>query len=48
MPAALSPDLRKRVIGAVEAGSSCRQAAERFGVGEGNGDPLVCPLPAAG
>ena len=34
MPAALSPDLRKRVIGAVEAGSSCRQAAERFGVGE--------------
>ena len=34
MPAALSPDLRKRVIGAIEAGSSCRQAAERFGVGE--------------
>ena len=34
MPAALSPDLRKRVIAAIEIGSSCRQAAERFGIGE--------------
>ena len=34
MPAALSPDLRKRVIAAIKAGSSCRQAAERFGVGD--------------
>jgi transposase len=33
MPAALSLDLRKRVVAAIEAGSSCRQAAERFGVG---------------
>lgn len=33
MAKALSIDLRKRVIGAIEAGSSCRQAAERFGVG---------------
>ena len=34
MPAALSPDLRRRVIAVIEAGSSCRQAAARFGVGE--------------
>ena len=34
MPAALSPDLRKRVIAAIDIGSSCRQAAERFGIGE--------------
>ena len=34
MPAALSPVLRKRVIAAIKAGSSCWQAAERFGVGE--------------
>ena len=33
MPRALSLDLRERVLAAVEAGSSCRQAAERFGVG---------------
>ncbi len=33
MTAALSLDLRKRVIGAIEAGASCRQAAERFGIG---------------
>ena len=33
MAAALSLDLRARVIAAVEAGTLCRQAAERFGVG---------------
>ena len=33
MPRALSVDLRERVLAAVEAGSSCRQAGERFGVG---------------
>lgn len=33
MARALSMDLRERVIAAVEAGGSCRQAAERFGVG---------------
>ena len=33
MPKALSVDLRERVLAAVEAGASCRQAAERFGVG---------------
>lgn len=32
MTAPLSNDLRKRVIGAVEAGESCRSAAARFGV----------------
>lgn len=34
MPSALSIDLRERVIDAIEAGSSRRQAAERFGVGK--------------
>lgn len=33
MSAALSLDLRERVIAAIETGASCRQAAERFGVG---------------
>ena len=33
MPRALSLDLRERVLAAVEAGASCHQAAERFGVG---------------
>ena len=32
MTRALSVDLRKRVIAAVEEGTSCRQAAARFGV----------------
>ena len=32
MARALSVDLRKRVIGAIEEGASCRQAAARFGV----------------
>ena len=33
MGAALSLDLRRGVIAAIEAGTSCRQAAARFGVG---------------
>lgn len=33
MTKALSLDLRERVVAAVEGGLSCRQAAERFGVG---------------
>ena len=33
MAGALSMDLRERVVAAIEAGASCRQAAERFGVG---------------
>ena len=33
MAAALSLDLRHRVIAAIEAGASCRKAAERFGIG---------------
>ena len=32
MSAALSVDLRERVVSAVEAGASRHQAAERFGV----------------
>jgi transposase len=32
MTRALSIDLRRRVIAAVESGASCRQAAARFGV----------------
>ena len=32
MAKALSVDLRKRVIGAIEEGASCRHAAARFGV----------------
>ena len=33
MPSALSVDLRARVVAAIEAGTSRRQAAKRFGVG---------------
>lgn len=32
MATALSMDLRQRVLAAIEAGASCRQAAQRFGV----------------
>lgn len=32
MPRACSNDLRERVVKAVEAGASCRSAAQRFGV----------------
>ena len=34
MTRAYSEDPRRRVIGAVEAGASCRQAAKRYAVGE--------------
>lgn len=34
MAAALSLDLRARVIAAIEAGASCGEAAERFGIGK--------------
>jgi len=33
MPSAPSVDLRKRVVAAIEAGASRRQAAQRFGIG---------------
>ena len=45
MPSALSVDLRERVIEAVEAGSSRRQAAERFGSGEGSAAAGPAALP---
>lgn len=32
MAKALSVDLRRRVVAAIDGGLSCRQAAERFGV----------------
>lgn len=32
MPTTLSVDLRQRVVSAVAAGATCRQAGERFGV----------------
>ncbi len=32
MARSLSVDLRRRVVGAIEGGLSCRAAAERFGV----------------
>jgi transposase len=34
MTRAYSDDLRRRVVGAVEAGASCRQAAKRYEIGE--------------
>ena len=37
MAAALSQDLRARLIAAIKAGASCRQAAERFGGAVVNG-----------
>lgn len=33
MSKALSMDLRERVLGAIAAGASCREAAARFGTG---------------
>ncbi len=46
MAAALSLDLRERVIAAVQAGASCRQAAKREAVRrrQGECDPLARPL----
>ena len=32
MARSLSVDLRRRVVGAIEGGLSCRAAAQRFGV----------------
>lgn len=40
MAKSLSVDLRRRVFDAVEAGSSCGVAADRFGVGVSSGDLL--------
>ena len=34
MPAPLSLDIRKRIVAAVEGGTSCRAAAARFAVSE--------------
>jgi transposase len=57
MPEALSTDLRKRVVAAIEAGASRRQAAERFGVGAASAirwhaafrrDGRIAPKPAGG
>ena len=41
MARAYSEDLRWRVVGAVEAGASCRQAAARFGVSVSFGQPAA-------
>lgn len=57
MATALSMDLRLRVLAAIEAGASCRQAAARFGISPASairwaqlqrrqGD--VCPRPQGG
>ncbi len=53
MGAALSEDLRKRVVSTVEAGASQRQAAQRFGVslssakyGGDNGDNTAMSPPS--
>src|SRR4051794_12208842 len=56
MPTALSFDLRSRVLAAIDAGLSCRQAATRFGVSassairwQGNAPGRRgCPAEAAG
>jgi transposase len=57
MPEALSSDLRERVLAAIEAGASRRQAAERFGVGASSAirwhaafrrEGRVAPKPAGG
>jgi transposase len=37
MPKALAFDLRSRVLAAIDAGLSCRQAAARFGVSASSG-----------
>ena len=56
MPQALSFDLRTRVLAAIDAGLSCRQAAARFGVSassairwqEDAAGGRRCPAQAAG
>lgn len=42
MSAALSMDLRERIVAAHEAGESCRVVARRFGVSHGVVHKLVC------
>src|SRR5262252_9197872 len=41
MPAPLSLDIRKRIVAAVEEGTSCRAAADRFAVSESTAIKLV-------
>jgi len=48
MANALSLDLRQRVVAAVEAGASRRQAAERFGVGVSSAIRWVAQSQATG
>lgn len=57
MPSALSVDLRERVVAAIEAGASRRQAAKRFGVGTASAvrwherfrqDGQIAPRPVGG
>ena len=57
MPSALSVDLRERVVAAIEAGASRRQAAKRFGVGAASAirwherfrqDGRIAPRPMGG
>ena len=57
MPSALSVDLRERVVAAIEAGASRRQAAKRFGVGAASAirwhdcfrqDGRIAPKPMGG
>ncbi|WP_156467839.1 MULTISPECIES: IS630 family transposase [unclassified Methylobacterium] len=57
MPSALSVDLRERVVAAIDAGASRRQAAKRFGVGAASAirwherfrqDGRIAPRPMGG
>jgi transposase len=57
MPSALSVDLRVRVVFAIEAGASRRQAAKRFGIGAASAirwreryrqDGQIAPKPMGG
>ena len=57
MPSALSVDLRERMVAAIEAGASRRQAAKRFGVGAASAvrwyerfrqDGQIAPKPMGG
>ena len=57
MPSALSVDLRERVVAAIEAGASRRQAAKRFGIGAASAirwheryrqDGQIAPKPMGG
>ena len=44
MARALSVDLRRRVVRAIEEGASCRQAAARFWGKRFKRDPLACAV----